>query len=216
MSGVKRRSGYRKGVIQGVLYGTPEPEGPHQSVARIRSSPGANIFEIALPEGKTGLALLPTKFRKLTWLKRGDFVIVNQAEGDVETAAGTEGSVSFMIEHILYADAIKNLRQKGLWPVQFEDLTQDRGKAVRQAQQEGSSDSEESEDSDFDSEFSVDSDEGSEEDESYNRRTVRMGRRQQGPRDLPPTFSSDEASDESDNSDADNEISRGLKKLDLA
>lgn len=70
------------------------------------------------------LAILPTKFRKLVWLKRNDFVICECANDDdinSTTSSNTNqnGGIRFMIKHILYKDQVKHLKQKHLWPNDF-------------------------------------------------------------------------------------------------
>ena len=46
-------------------------------------------------------------------------MIVSHANGEITTAEGRKGAVGLMIEHILYKDQIKELKQKGLWPREF-------------------------------------------------------------------------------------------------
>lgn len=47
-----------------------------------------------LVTGEQALAILPTRFRKLIWVKRGDFLITSTSAGDFETSAGEAGKVS--------------------------------------------------------------------------------------------------------------------------
>ena len=82
------------------------------------------------------LSILPTKYRKLIWLKRNDYVICECAENDhddahVEEESNNdiihqkkqepkntiEGGIRFMIRHILYKDQIKHLKEKEMWPM---------------------------------------------------------------------------------------------------
>ncbi|KAL7536003.1 hypothetical protein ACHAXR_006858 [Thalassiosira sp. AJA248-18] len=76
------------------------------------------------------LAFLPTKFRKLVWIKRNDFVIVDcgdeeevEEEKDEETTRrreqqkADEKGFRFVITHILYKDQVKHIKSKGLWPL---------------------------------------------------------------------------------------------------
>lgn len=91
------------------------------------------------------LAILPTKFRKLVWVKRGDYVIVNCGNDDdddnddadvkdeernriVDTATTTstyttkgeeKGGIRYIIQHVLYKDQVKHLKDAGLWPSVF-------------------------------------------------------------------------------------------------
>ncbi|KAL7552303.1 hypothetical protein ACHAWF_015537 [Thalassiosira exigua] len=72
------------------------------------------------------LAFLPTKFRKLVWIKRNDFVIVQCGEEESEGAEGQKsdqrdsssgGGFRYVITHILYKDQVKHIKSKGLWPL---------------------------------------------------------------------------------------------------
>ena len=78
-----------------------------------------------LPNDDLSLAMLPTKFRKLIWIRCGDFLIVSGGTTDsttITTSKGTKGAVTFLVEHILYKDQIKLLKQKNLWPKEFEEV----------------------------------------------------------------------------------------------
>ena len=108
MSGLGRRTHYRKHLTDSVLYDYPEPAS-NECIAKIIATRGSNQFDIQLAKScrdtqnnsddndsdikrydySTGsksdgseLAILPTKFRKLIWLKRNDFVIVQYATDD--------------------------------------------------------------------------------------------------------------------------------------
>lgn len=70
------------------------------------------------------LAFLPTKFRKLVWIKRNDFVIVEcgdeEDEGtrhDQKDSSSGGGGFRYVISHILYKDQLKHIKSKGLWPL---------------------------------------------------------------------------------------------------
>lgn len=70
------------------------------------------------------LAFLPTKFRKLVWIKRNDFVIVRcgDEEDEVksdqkESSSGGGGGFRYVVSHILYKDQVKHIKSKGLWPL---------------------------------------------------------------------------------------------------
>ena len=132
MSGVKRRSQYRKNVTQDVLYNFPEPT-ENQCIGQILRSLGSNLLAIQYINTdkncmEEGIARLPTKFRKLVWVKRGDYIIASVADGDIETSAGVEGKVKYTVEHILYTDQIKHLQKQNLWPQQFA-ITNDTNKS---------------------------------------------------------------------------------------
>lgn len=153
MSGLGRRSHLRKHVTDSVLNQFPEPS-HGEYIAQVMGSRGGNVLEILVPaasedtetcandshkETSKELAILPTKFRKLIWVKRGDFIIVG---GDDTTKASSEeqqqqqpsskNKVRYMVRHILYKDQISHLKSLKLWPSQFlqkeeeQDETDDR------------------------------------------------------------------------------------------
>ncbi|KAF4322450.1 hypothetical protein BBO99_00002477 [Phytophthora kernoviae] len=120
MSGSGRKSAYRKGVTKRVLYGDPEPK-ENELIVRVVALRGSNLFEVVDAAGAKSVTMLPTKFRKLIWVKRGDFLIVSEGEGgETTTAKGTKGAVTSIVEHILYKEQIKNLKIKNLWPAEFD------------------------------------------------------------------------------------------------
>jgi probable RNA-binding protein EIF1AD len=120
MSGAKRKTKYRKHVEEGILSGTPEP-GPGDMVALVLGSRGGNLIEVRAPDGETMLCLLPARFRKVVWIKRGNYVIATSAGEDFATASGGQGKVKSSVKHILFKDQIKHLREVGLWPEAFKE-----------------------------------------------------------------------------------------------
>ena len=65
------------------------------------------------------LAFLPTKFRKLVWIKRNDFVIVEcgDEKDEIQTDKKEGGGFRYVISHILYKDQVKHIKSKRLWPI---------------------------------------------------------------------------------------------------
>ena len=119
MSGSKRRTAYRKTVTDSVLQGRPEPVDGFSEVVQIVRSQGSNLLEVRGADGAEAIAILPTKFRKLVWVKRNDFLIASQSSEGYETAGGGVGRVKFMVEQILYPEQIKHLVAVGKWPAAF-------------------------------------------------------------------------------------------------
>jgi probable RNA-binding protein EIF1AD len=143
MAGLGRRTHYRKHLTDQVLFDLPVPNEETDQVGKIVATRGSNQFDVLLSDGTNSkvLAILPTKYRKLVWLKRNDFVIVESGLAEVEEAENQEaeaggtvgqdvtvapaatmddatgGGIRYMIKHILYKDQIRNLIDKGLWPV---------------------------------------------------------------------------------------------------
>ena len=124
MSGSKRRTGYRKTLQDDVLHGLPEPT-PAQCLALIARACGANLFEVHAEDGARGVALLPTRFRKLVWLKRGDVVILSAPSSGVLSTSEGAGAVTHIVEAILYEAALKHLRAIGRLPPALERMQLD-------------------------------------------------------------------------------------------
>ena len=84
----------------------------NQLIVRITSSRGNNLHEVESSESdEKFLVSMPTKFRKNVWVKRGDFVIVEEIEeGD---------KVKGEIVRILTPQHIKEFTKDGIWPNKF-------------------------------------------------------------------------------------------------
>eukprot|EP00013_Stygamoeba_regulata_P012031 CAMPEP_0177672440 /NCGR_PEP_ID=MMETSP0447-20121125/25341_1 /TAXON_ID=0 /ORGANISM="Stygamoeba regulata, Strain BSH-02190019" /LENGTH=185 /DNA_ID=CAMNT_0019180105 /DNA_START=82 /DNA_END=637 /DNA_ORIENTATION=- len=76
-------------------------------------------------DAHTWLCIIPSRFRKQVWMKRGDYVIATRADGKMHGE----------IRHVLQKPQIQHLRREGLWPAVFEedlgceDKTEDSGYA---------------------------------------------------------------------------------------
>ena len=110
-----------------------------------------NTSSIRTPQ----LAFLPTKFRKLVWIKRNDFVIVecgDEDETDDQNNSDKKegGGFRYVISHILYKDQVKHIKSKGLWPTDsfFDDEQASEEKAQRTRAQDESIKKDEEDDSD--------------------------------------------------------------------
>ena len=124
MAGLGRRTHYRKHLTDSVLNDLPEPS-EREQIARVVSTRGGNHFDICLAHDETVyLAILPTKFHKLVWVKRGDYVLVDvgtnathdNALDATKNKSDDDGGIRHMISHILYKNQVKHLKSKGLWP----------------------------------------------------------------------------------------------------
>ena len=59
------------------------------------------------------LCLLPAKFSKRFWVKRGNFVVI---EFTVSKDHSTSGKIKGSITHVLYGDQVKQLKKdKNVW-----------------------------------------------------------------------------------------------------
>jgi probable RNA-binding protein EIF1AD len=115
MSGLGRRSHYRKHLTDAVLHDFPIPQ-QDECIAKVVATRGGNQFDVLVDgNSQPQLAILPSKFNKLIWVKRGDYCIVQTGEDSSEEET-TSGGVRYLITHILYKDQIKHLKSKKLWP----------------------------------------------------------------------------------------------------
>lgn len=132
MAGLGRRTHYRKHLTDSIIYDFPEP-GENERIAKVVATRGSNQFDIVLslsedadPETtrESHLAILPTKFNKLVWVKRNDFVIVETGEEEQQAETNVDtGGIRFIISHILYKDQVKHLQSKGLWPTKDAEFS---------------------------------------------------------------------------------------------
>lgn len=91
----------------------PPQEG--QAIVRALGSRGSNLVEVEYPDGRTTLVLMPARFNKKLWVKRGGYLVIEdspQAEADTK--------VTGSIVAVLYDEHIKALAKlPGVWPSLF-------------------------------------------------------------------------------------------------
>lgn len=136
----------RKHVIQDALQSYPEPK-DEQKIVRVIGTRGSNIQEVEDEHGTRQLALLPAKFRGVLWVKRGNFVIIEEYEAPDPSLS----KVRATIEHILYDEHVKYLKKSNLWPEGFDEAEQQQNhpqEHLKNDAQDGDS-GEESEDDEF-------------------------------------------------------------------
>jgi len=86
-----------------------------ESIVKVVELRGSNICEVEFPEGEKMLVQIPTKFRKLVWIKRGNYLIISRpAAWD-----NLSYKVRAVVHHILFPDQVKHLKDQNLWPTQF-------------------------------------------------------------------------------------------------
>ncbi|EFJ48885.1 hypothetical protein VOLCADRAFT_104609 [Volvox carteri f. nagariensis] len=92
-----------------------QPPGPGQSIVRALGSRGSNLIAVEFPDGRQTLVLMPAKFNKKLWVKRGGYLLVEDSP-----AAGGDSKVTGTILSVLYDDQIKQLaKMPGIWPKEF-------------------------------------------------------------------------------------------------
>ncbi len=83
-------------------------------------------LQVAYPDGRQTLCLLPNKFNKKLWVKRGGYLLIEEgsavnagADAPAETASQSQastGKVTGTIVAVLYDDHIRQLKKfPGVW-----------------------------------------------------------------------------------------------------
>lgn len=182
----------RKHLTRDALNSFPEPTDAER-IARVTELRGSNICQIEYDDGEQLLCQIPTRFRKLIWIKRGNYVIVKQPPNV------TNYKVRALVEHVLFPDQIKHIKSKNLWPAAFDDaeeaLTDNKppaksanaAKANAAARRQESAGTDEEEDSDDDADLFV----------NPNRVTVRDSSSDEDEHDASSDESDEEGSDDS-------------------
>jgi translation initiation factor IF-1 len=86
-----------------------------ERIARVVEPRGSNQVEIELDNGERPLVTIPSKYHKVVFLKKGDFVIVSM-EPEPEKL---EGKIIGSIVTPLHQHHVKHLQSKGLIPAYF-------------------------------------------------------------------------------------------------
>jgi len=66
------------------------------------------------------LCLIPNKFRKTVWIKRGNFVIVRETQSTTNNR-----KLRTLVENVLFPEHIKELKKQNVWPVVFSESSSD-------------------------------------------------------------------------------------------
>ncbi|KAG6475710.1 probable RNA-binding protein EIF1AD [Zingiber officinale] len=88
-----------------------------QSVMQVVSLRGSNVIEVMDAKSIKSLALVPAKFRKSFWIKRGSFVVVD--EGGREKALESGSKIACIVSQVLFHDQVRALRKSSDWPAAF-------------------------------------------------------------------------------------------------
>eukprot|EP01023_Acetabularia_acetabulum_P054271 TRINITY_DN6108_c0_g2_i1.p2 TRINITY_DN6108_c0_g2~~TRINITY_DN6108_c0_g2_i1.p2 ORF type:complete len:159 (-),score=31.96 TRINITY_DN6108_c0_g2_i1:254-730(-) len=92
-----------------------------QKIVQAVSTQGGNVVEVKYPDGSQSFCLLPTRFNKTLWIRRGGYLIISE----LEQQGGNK--IRGMVESILYDKDIKQLKKMGnnIWPTEFFELDKD-------------------------------------------------------------------------------------------
>lgn len=111
----------RNHVIKKALQEFAEPPVEDECICKAFGSRGSNKIDVELPDGHRALVILPAKFHKKIWIRKGSYVIVKAIED-----SKTEGGERFFngeIVRVLLKDDEKHLKslEGPVWPERFCD-----------------------------------------------------------------------------------------------
>ncbi|KAK5583724.1 hypothetical protein RB653_005322 [Dictyostelium firmibasis] len=86
-----------------------------QSIVKVIDMRGGNVVEVQYPNGSTVLAIIPSKFKNVLWIKKGNYAII-----DKEDESSKSSQVKCSIVHILSKENVKGLVKSNDWPKEFD------------------------------------------------------------------------------------------------
>ncbi|KAI9075902.1 hypothetical protein K1719_042182 [Acacia pycnantha] len=89
-----------------------------QSIMKVVSLRGSNLIEVMDARGENSLALFPAKFQKSMWIKRGNYVVVD--ESGKEKALESGSKVACIVTQVLYHEQVRGLQKSLQWPAIFK------------------------------------------------------------------------------------------------
>lgn len=110
--------GRRTHVLRQALQEYASPPGPGECICKAHGSRGSNHIDVELPNGERTLMLLPAKFHRKIWIRKGSYVIA-ELLADHENVGE---SVCGRIARVLMQDDVKYLKSmEGVWPERFAE-----------------------------------------------------------------------------------------------
>eukprot|EP00775_Hariotina_reticulata_P009258 gene9258-9424_t len=97
----------RKHVTQTAFNQDVEPPSSNQQIVRALGTRGGNIVEVEYPNGSNTLCIMPAKFNRKLWVRRGGFLII---EPSPEAEQDATSRVTGTICAVLYDEHINNRR----------------------------------------------------------------------------------------------------------
>ncbi|CAH9108082.1 unnamed protein product [Cuscuta europaea] len=85
-----------------------------QCIMQVVDLRGSNQIEVMDAKGEKSIAIFPAKFQKSMWIKRGNFVVVD--ESGREEAMGSGRKVGCTVAQVLYHDQVCEYKKSPEWP----------------------------------------------------------------------------------------------------
>ncbi|CAH9113842.1 unnamed protein product [Cuscuta epithymum] len=85
-----------------------------ESIMQVVDLRGSNQIEVMDAKGEKSIAIFPAKFQKSMWIKRGNFVVVD--ESGREEAMGSGRKVGCTVTQVLFYDQVRECQKSPDWP----------------------------------------------------------------------------------------------------
>ncbi|GAA0153368.1 translation initiation factor [Lithospermum erythrorhizon] len=108
--------GGRKNLKRAVEEGSLELENG-QTIMQVMDLRGSNSIEVMDAKGEKSLAIFPARFQKSMWIKRGNFVVVDESGREESVENGRK--VGCMVTQVLYHAQLQALQKSSDWPEVF-------------------------------------------------------------------------------------------------
>ncbi|KAG6391806.1 hypothetical protein SASPL_149566 [Salvia splendens] len=112
-----------------------------QNIMQVVDLRGSNLIEVMDAKGQHLLAIFPAKFQKSMWIKRGNFVVVDESGREEAIESGRK--VAGILTQVLYHDQVPLLQKSPEWPEIFKSSPQETSKQGASNEEECSSDEDE-------------------------------------------------------------------------
>ncbi|KAG6410238.1 hypothetical protein SASPL_128291 [Salvia splendens] len=94
-----------------------------QNIMQVVDLRGSNLIEVMDAKGQHLLAIFPAKFQKSMWIKRGNFVVVDESGREEAIESGRK--VAGILTQVLYHDQVRILQKSSEWPEIFRSSSQE-------------------------------------------------------------------------------------------
>ncbi|XP_010931384.1 uncharacterized protein [Elaeis guineensis] len=117
-----------------------------QSIMQVVSLRGSNVIEVMDAKGVKYLALFPAKFQRSFWIKKGNFVVVDESGREKALESGSK--IVCMVSRVLFHDQVRKLEKSPEWPAIFRTIVADDSKSLVQRPTSGGEEGSNSDDED--------------------------------------------------------------------
>jgi len=90
----------------------------NQKIVKINEVRGNNC-EVEYPNGTKIVCLIPAKFRKAVWIKRGSYAIIDPLKEQDQFAQNSK--IKGMLAHLILREQLKDMIQVDYWPEEFKE-----------------------------------------------------------------------------------------------